>query len=157
MRQFLAWQYAGKTFLLPRLYQLMNTLSLTLFFTGCCALMQCALTAYVTRRRLQARVSLSDGGDDLLLRRIRAHGNFVETTPMALLLMALLEHGGFSSIGLIAFGSALLLGRILHASSLLTNCASWSRVSGMALTIAVISIEGACALWLSLKPIVLSI
>ena len=110
--------------------------------------MQCALTVMVVVRRLQARVSFLDGGDKLLLRRIRAHGNFTETVPMALLLMALLEISGLSSIGLIIFGIALLLGRVLHASSLLTNNARWSRASGMTLTIAVISIEGVCALWL---------
>lgn len=125
-----------------------NPVPLTLLFTGLCALMQCALTVMVVVRRLQARVSFLDGGDKLLLRRIRAHGNFTETVPMALLLMALLEISGLSSIGLIIFGIALLLGRVLHASSLLTNNARWSRASGMTLTIAVISIEGVCALWL---------
>lgn len=126
----------------------MNIVAVTLFFAACCALMQCLLTAWVIRRRLQARVYFLDGGDDPLLRRIRAHGNFAETAPMALLLMALLELSGLGSVWLILFGVALLLGRILHATSLLTNQAKWSRSLGMVLTIGVISIEAVCGLWL---------
>ncbi len=116
--------------------------------------MQCALTALVVMRRLQARVSFLDGGDKPLLRRIRAHGNFTETVPMALLLMALLELSGLHAIWLISFGIALLLGRVLHASSLLTNNATWSRSGGMSLTLAVISIEGVCAIVLFARSLI---
>jgi uncharacterized protein len=129
----------------------MQTVSLTLLFAGCCALLQCALTALVIIRRAQTGVDFLDGGDQPLLRRIRAHGNFSETAPMALLLMALLEMRGWSSAWLIAFGVALLLGRILHAQSLLTNNAAWSRRGGMVLTLAVISIEAVCAIWVFLR------
>ena len=126
----------------------MNSVAVTLFFAACCALMQCLLTVLVIRRRLKAGVYFLDGGDDPLLRRIRAHGNFAETAPMALLLMALLEFSGLGRVWLIVFGVALLLGRVIHATSLLTNHADWSRSLGMALTIGVISIEAVCGLWM---------
>ena len=126
----------------------MNSVAVTLFFAACCALMQCLLTVLVIRRRLKAGVYFLDGGDDPLLRRIRAHGNFAETVPMALLLMALLEFSGLGRVWLIVFGVALLLGRVIHATSLLTNHAAWSRSLGMALTIGVISIEAVCGLWM---------
>ncbi len=126
----------------------LTSVHVTLFFAACCALMQCVLTGLVVARRLQARVSFLDGGDKQLLRRIRAHGNFTETVPMALLLMALLELSGLAKIWLISFGMALLIGRVLHATSLLTNNARWSRAGGMMLTLGVISIEGICAIWL---------
>lgn len=113
--------------------------------------MQCLLTVLVIRRRLKAGVYFLDGGDDPLLRRIRAHGNFAETAPMALLLMALLEISGLGSVWLMAFGVTLLLGRVLHATSLLTNHATWSRSLGMALTIGVISIEAVCGLWMLVR------
>jgi uncharacterized membrane protein YecN with MAPEG domain len=126
----------------------MNSVAVTLFFAACCALMQCLLTVLVIRRRLKAGVYFLDGGDAPLLRRIRAHGNFAETAPMALLLMALLEFSGLGRVWLIVFGVALLLGRVIHATSLLTNHAAWSRSLGMALTIGVISIEAVCGLWM---------
>jgi uncharacterized protein len=126
----------------------MAPISFTLLFAGCCALLQVLLTAMVIARRAQTGVSFLDGGDQPLLRRMRAHGNFSETAPMALLLMLLLELRGLHSTWLIGFGCALLLGRSLHAHSLLTDNATWSRRGGMVLTIAVISIEAVCALWL---------
>ncbi|CAM8668555.1 COG3788 Uncharacterized relative of glutathione S-transferase, MAPEG superfamily [Comamonadaceae bacterium] len=126
----------------------MNSVAVTLFFAACCALMQCLLTVLVIRRRLKAGVYFLDGGDAPLLRRIRAHGNFAETAPMALLLMALLEFSGLGRVWLMVFGVALLLGRVIHATSLLTNHAAWSRSLGMALTIGVISIEAVCGLWM---------
>ncbi len=129
----------------------MNTVSLTLFFAGLCALLQVALTALVIVRRLQTGVRFMDGGDPQLMRRIRAHGNFSETVPMALLLMALLELRGMGSHWLMAFGAALLLGRALHAQCLINNNATWGRLAGMVLTIGVISIEGVCALWIFLR------
>lgn len=128
----------------------MNTPHFTLVFAGCCALLQCGLTALVILRRVQTGVNLQDGGDLTLLRRIRAHGNFTETVPMALLLLLLLELRGLSAPWLIGFGSALLLGRVLHAFSLLTNNAPWSRRGGTVLTVAVISLQGAACIWMFL-------
>jgi uncharacterized protein len=124
----------------------MHTIHLTLLFAGLCALFQCVLTWFVIARRVKCRVSLMDGGDERLLRRIRAHGNFTETVPMALLLIALLEQGGLATKWLWALGISLLLGRVLHATSLLTNGALWSRSGGMVLTLAVTSIAGVLCL-----------
>ena len=121
---------------------------LTLLFAGLCALLQTALTALVIRRRMRARVSLLDGGDQQLLHRIRAHGNFVETAPMALLLTALLEMNGLAASWLWGFGGLLVVGRVLHAYSLLSGGVSWPRVVGMSMTLFVISIEGVVCLWM---------
>ena len=57
----------------------MTTPNITLLIAGLCGLLQFALTIYVIARRAQTGVSFLDGGDELLLRRIRAHGNFTET------------------------------------------------------------------------------
>ncbi len=120
----------------------MNTIHLTLLFAGLCALLQCALTVLVIGHRVQVRVNLMEGGDQVLLRRIRAHGNFTETVPMALILMGLLELRGLQSSWLRALGICLLLGRVLHAISLLTNGAMWGRQAGMVLTLNVLSVGG---------------
>jgi uncharacterized protein len=125
----------------------MNTPTVTLLIAGLCGLLQFALTIYVIARRAQTGVSFLDGGDQQLMRRIRAHGNFAETAPMALLLMLLLELSGFSASWLWALGGLLIVGRLLHAQSLLTNNAAWSRRGGMLMTLAVISIEAALCLW----------
>jgi uncharacterized protein len=121
---------------------------LTLLFAGLCALLQTALTALVIRQRTQAQVSLLDGGDKQLLHRIRAHGNFVETAPMALLLMALLEMSAMSAGWLWGLGGMLVVGRVLHAYGLLSGRVSWPRLVGMSMTLFVISIEGLLCLWM---------
>ncbi len=52
-----------------------------------------ALSVNVVRPRRATRVSLGAGDDPLLERRIPAHGNFAEYTPIALVLIAMVaEH-----------------------------------------------------------------
>jgi uncharacterized protein len=129
----------------------MPSIHLTLLFAGLCALMQCLLTALVIARRVQAGVSLMDGGDALLTRRIRAHANFVETVPMALLLMLLLELGGLAATWLWLLGIALLTGRVLHACGLLMRSMAWGRFSGMVLTLVVLSFEAVLCIAMFLR------
>ena len=68
----------------------------------------------VTRRR-SARVGLGDGGDGILGRRVRAHGNLAEHVPLAFLLMALAELQGASAWTWHMIGTSLIAGRLLHA------------------------------------------
>ena len=114
----------------------------TLLFAGACALLQCALAALVIAQRLRSNILFLDGGDTVLLRRMRAHGNFSETAPMALLLMLLLELGGVAPAWLVSMGAALLLGRLLHAAGVLGLSSHRARLLGMALTLAVLSLAG---------------
>ena len=130
---------------------MLHMLHTTLVFAGLCALLQCLLTALVIARRARTGVAWLDGGDPPLLRRMRAHGNFVETVPMALLLLALLELGGLAAVWLWALGGCLLLGRLLHATSLLTDNHPYSRGGGMALTLIVLSAQAVLCLWMALK------
>ncbi len=78
------------------------------------AVMQYGLTIYVVKRRLAAKISLGDGGDEELLKRIRAHGNFVETVPMVLILMLIAELSLAPYWALNAVGVCMLLGRGMH-------------------------------------------
>jgi uncharacterized protein len=129
----------------------MPNIHLTLLFTGICAVMQCVLTALVIARRVQSGIHLMDGGDAVLVRRIRAHANFAETVPMALLLMLLLELGGLAASWLWWFGAALITGRVLHVGGLLIKGMVWSRLSGMVLTLAVISFEAVLCIAMFLR------
>jgi uncharacterized protein len=126
----------------------MQTLHITLLFTGILAILQCVLTALVIARRLKAKVSLLDGGDMPLTNRMRAHGNFTETVPIAIIMMAFLEMRGIPSVWLWLIGTTLTFGRLLHAFGLMTRKPSWGRLVGMGLTIAVISIQGVACVWM---------
>ena len=83
-------------------------------FLSLCLLMQIALIISVVKKRLKHRVSLGDGGHDDLLTAIRQHGNFMETIPMGLLVLLMLELSHFAPWVIVALGSLLLLGRVCH-------------------------------------------
>lgn len=69
----------------------MPTIPVTVFFVGLFALIQVPLTVMVGFRRAQTGIQFFDGGDQVLLRRMRAHANYTETVPIVLLAMAAAE------------------------------------------------------------------
>lgn len=87
--------------------------------------------------RRTEKIALGDGGVQKLQAAIRAHGNFSEYVPLSLVLMALLELDHFASTALMVVALALVLGRVLHAVSVLSNPQRFKfRVLGMQLTFA---------------------
>jgi uncharacterized protein len=130
----------------------MNPVKWTLLFAATCALLHVALTLLVIQRRAQSGVDWLDGGDQRLLQRMRAHGNFSETAPMALLLLALLELSGLQAIWLLYLGGVFMTGRVFHAWSLLTDNAKWNRRGGMVLTLLSISAMALLCVWLFVNP-----
>ena len=58
--------------------------------------------------------SFGDGGNELLLQRVRQHGNFVEWTCFVLILMILAEGMGAPAVYLHVSGALLLIGRVAH-------------------------------------------
>jgi hypothetical protein len=99
------------------------------------------LSINVIKARRAARVSVGDGGDDALLRAIRAQGNFAEYTPLGLILIALIEANGFPVWVVHGLGALLVLGRGLHAVGLAPGDKRMKfRVRGMEMTFAVIAL-----------------
>ena len=77
-----------------------------------------ALAVNVVRERRAQQVALGDGAF-ALQRRVRAHGNFTEYTPIFLILLALAETQGLAAWAVHGFGLAFFAGRAMHAYSLL--------------------------------------
>lgn len=65
--------------------------------------------------RLGKKINLGDGGDDLMISRIRAHGNFTENAPLALIGLIGLAMLSAHPIALHVFGATFFIGRIFHA------------------------------------------
>lgn len=80
-----------------------------------------AISIRVSLARMGAGRQIGDGGDERLLRVIRAQGNFVEYVPMALILLGLLELAGASAGLLWALGGLLAAGRLLHYAGMLAG------------------------------------
>ena len=93
-------------------------LHVTPIYAGLLALLFILLSARVIGRRIGAGVSLGDGGDARLMRRIRVQGNFAEYAPFGVLLLAVAELAGAAPLWLHLCGLLLLAGRIGHAIGL---------------------------------------
>ena len=65
--------------------------------------------------RTREKISVGDGGNEMLARRMRAHANFAEQTPLLMLGIALVEVAGKGGLWLAPLGGLFLLGRIAHA------------------------------------------
>ena len=72
------------------------------------------LSFNVIKLRKAQQVSLGDNGEPSLQRAIRAHGNFMEYVPFAVILLFLVEYQGLASHYCHVLGGALLIGRVFH-------------------------------------------
>ena len=88
---------------------------ITLFYAAILMLLQLALTWNVILGRWKYNVSLGDGGEKDLRIRIRAHGNFIETTPYTLFLLYGAETYVYTPLWAHILGAVFLVGRLVHA------------------------------------------
>lgn len=65
--------------------------------------------------RSKESISVGDGGNDLLSRRMRAQLNFAEQVPLTMLGIGLVELAGRGGTWLAPLGAVFLIGRIAHA------------------------------------------
>jgi uncharacterized membrane protein YecN with MAPEG domain len=93
-------------------------LTITSIYAALCGLLLVALSMNVIRFRAHNGVSLGDGDHKELRIAIRAQGNFVEYTPIALILLGLCELQGATGLFLHLTGALLFLSRVLHAVGL---------------------------------------
>lgn len=126
------------------------TLSVTIFFIALLAFIQIPMTFAVGIVRAKTGIRFLDGGNDVLTRRMRAHGNFTETVPIALLAMAATEYLGAAPAVLWTGGSMLLIGRLAHAFDMYRTGWGIGRGIGMILTfLAMLLFSGYCLASLS--------
>ena len=92
----------------------MLILKTTLCLTVAAALVNFWLGMRCGQIRTAEKISVGDGGNELLMRRMRAQANFVEQAPITLLLFALVELAGRGSWWIAPLGAAFIIGRICH-------------------------------------------
>ena len=107
---------------------------ITILYAGVLGIMAVIVGAMAGIYRGQSGISIGDGGDPELLRRMRRHANFIENVPLALVLIALLEMQGITSTAIHSLGAALVLGRILHAIGIGENVRNLARGFGAGLS-----------------------
>lgn len=109
-------------------------LPITLTFTAAAALLNIWLGMRVGRLRMAHRVLHGDGGNDAVMRRMRAHSNFVEYTPFVLILAGAIELARGSSTWLWVVALLYITGRVLHAFGMDKDFPSKLRQAGILIT-----------------------
>lgn len=91
-------------------------LPITLTMAGAAAITNLWLAFRCGQVRMQAKIELGDGGNMALTRRMRAHANFNEYTPIFLILLGLVELASPGTAGTVlwAVGALFIASRVLH-------------------------------------------
>ncbi|MEH6827323.1 MAPEG family protein [Parasphingorhabdus sp.] len=90
-------------------------LPITLTIAGAAALINIWLMMRVGQVRTSEKISVGDGGNEKVIRRMRAHSNYIESAPFVLLLVAAIELASATSPTWLWIVSGLyLLGRVAH-------------------------------------------
>jgi uncharacterized membrane protein YecN with MAPEG domain len=109
-------------------------LPITLTLAGAAAILHIWLSLRVSRLRRPLKIGVGDGGNEMLMRRMRAHANFAENIPIFLILLALLELAGGDPTILWAVGLVFVLARLAHAFGMDRAGANALRVVGIGVT-----------------------
>jgi len=94
------------------------SLPITGLYAGLLTVLFIGLSINIIRLRYKYKTGIGDGGNEMLAKAIRVHGNFSEYIPLALLLLGIYEINGASPLWLHILGAVLFIGRVLHAVGL---------------------------------------
>lgn len=86
----------------------------TLTMAAAAALINLWLGMRIGKLRHAMNINVGDGGNEMVMRRMRAQLNFIEQTPVFLILVAAIEFAGKGSIWLAPVAGLFMLGRIAH-------------------------------------------
>ena len=122
-------------------------LPITLTLAAACALLNLWLAIRCVRLRFAVKVLHGDGGDTRLMRRMRAQANFIEYTPIVLILFALTELALGASLWLWIGALIYVSGRVAHAFGMDIERPNAARAGGIMLTWAVLLVLAITALY----------
>ena len=106
----------------------------TLCLAAAAAVINIWISVRAGQTRQATKVSVGDGGDERLLRRMRAHANFIENTPLVLILIAAIDLSGKGAAWLAIVGAVYMLARVCHALGMDGGSLAWARVAGTMIT-----------------------
>jgi uncharacterized membrane protein YecN with MAPEG domain len=115
----------------------MHELHISLLAAAIAAVIAFWLSMRCGKVRMAEKISMGDGGNDKMLRRMRAQANFTEYAPFALVLIVVLELAGQGGTALAISALAFMIGRVFHALGM-DNDASKGRMIGMILTMPIL-------------------
>jgi uncharacterized membrane protein YecN with MAPEG domain len=89
-------------------------LPITLVTAGAAAILNLWLGLRTGAVRSKAQVYVGDGGNEALIRRMRAHANFVEYAPFIVMLIGLIEFTTGTSVWLWVASVLFVVARLAH-------------------------------------------
>ena len=92
----------------------MSPIPVTLVTTAAATVLNLWLGSRIVKSRRDNGVKIGDGGNEAVLRRMRAQANFIENAPFFLILLGGLELSGASRTGLAMIAAIFIVARILH-------------------------------------------
>ena len=116
----------------------MTTLPITLTIAAAAAIINVWLAVRVSQLRVRHKVSIGDEGNDRVLCRMRAHANFVEYTPLFLILLAAVELARGSATWLWGVAILYILARLLHPFGMDRPAPNILRMTGIVVSWAVL-------------------
>ena len=120
---------------------------ITILATAISAIVAACLAIWVIVQRVRLNVEWGDGGNLDMAQAVRAHANFSEHVPMALLVIGACEIAGAPRQIIIGLAITLVTARVLSAYGLSRSLGpSLARLAGASLTLAVMIIAGLTAL-----------
>ena len=122
-------------------------LPITLTLAAACALLNLWLAFRCARIRVGSKALHGDGGDPLLARRMRAHANFTEYTPIILILFGLVELALGSPLWLWIGALVYVIARAAHGIGMDADHPTIWRAGGALLTWAVTAALAVTALY----------
>ncbi len=112
------------------------------------ALIYIILAIRIMNLRGSAKAAVGTGGNIRLERAIRAHGNFAEYVPLALILLSAMQMQRNSIYVLHILCIILVLGRVIHAFGISQENEKFVfRATGMSLTFLVLIVASVAVLW----------
>lgn len=108
----------------------MTILPITLAAAAAAAILNIWLMVRVGAVRQAASISIGDGGNEALQRRMRAQANFVENAPFVLILIAAIELAGKGGVWLPYVAALFILGRVAHGFGMDGGTLSKGRMVG---------------------------
>jgi len=89
-------------------------LTTTLSMAAAAAIINLWLGMRIGSLRHKAQVIHGDGGNALLMQRMRAQSNFIENAPLTVILVGLVELAGRGGAWLAPVAAVFILGRVAH-------------------------------------------
>lgn len=110
-------------------------LSITLTIAAAAALLNIWLMLRVGKVRSADNVLIGDGGNENVIRRMRAHSNFIESAPLVLILIGAIEFSIGTNMVLWVVSALYIMGRISHAFGMDGGSLEKGRVLGTVITL----------------------